>query len=74
VSDAMLVAYDYYGYLETPTGNYFRGPAMQAVTRIIFSDNTGQPIHTPTAKLPIDVPDPTHLNKIVYPRGYGLTY
>ena len=75
VSDAMLVGYDYYGYLETPTGNYFRGPAMQAIARTIFKDvKTGKAINTPTAKLPVNVPDPNDLNKIIYPRGFGLTY
>jgi len=74
VADAMLVGYDYYGYLITPTESYFRGPAMQAIARVIFADKTGKAIVKPTAKLPVNVPDPNDLKNIIYPRGFGLSY
>ncbi len=75
VADAMLVGYDYYGYLETSTGDYFRGPAMQAITRTLFKDvKTKKAINIPTAKLPVNVPDPNDVKEIIYARGFGLSY
>ena len=67
VSDAMLAGYDYYGYLKTDENHgYYRGPSMQALTRIIFGFSKAK------AKLPVNIPDPMHPENIVFSRGYGL--
>lgn len=67
VANAMLAGYDYYGYLSVDaTHGYFRGPSMQALTRIIFGVSHAR------GKLAINIPDPNNPNNIVYPRGYGL--
>lgn len=67
VADAMLASYDYYGYRQRPNGTgYLQGPAMSAITRAIFG------IDPPTGKLPVNVPNPNDINKISYPRGFGL--
>lgn len=66
VSDAMLVSYDFYGYLVEGNKAYYRGPSMQALTRIIFGINSAQ------AKLPVNVPDPNNPDQIIYKRGFGL--
>lgn len=67
VADAMLVGYDFYGYLTVGNSGYFRGPSMPAVTRIIFGVTQAQ------GKLPVNVPDPKTPSKIIYSRGFGLT-
>ena len=65
VADAMLAGYDHYGYLPTdPYHGYYRGPSMQALTRIIFGVSRAQ------GKLPVNIPDST--GKIMYSRGFGL--
>lgn len=67
VSDAMLAGYDHYGYLSTDQNKgYYRGPSMQALTRIIFG------VKSAKGKLPVNIPDPQNPEMIVYPRGYGL--
>lgn len=66
VSDAMLVGYDFYGYLANGESGYYRGPSMQALTRVIFGISKAQ------AKLPINIPNPTNVNENVYKRGDGL--
>jgi beta-N-acetylhexosaminidase len=68
VAVAMLAGYDNYGYYSDNTHSYFRGPSMQALTRVIFG------IKHPSGKLPIDIPDPAAPQKIVYSRGFGLSF
>ncbi|MBA3662245.1 MAG: hypothetical protein H0W64_10975 [Gammaproteobacteria bacterium] len=67
VSDVMLAGYNFYGYLTDGNHGYYRGPSMQALTRIIFG------ISRAKAKLPINIPNPTEPTEIINPRGYGLT-
>lgn len=69
VSDVMLAGYDFYGYLADVNVNdgYYRGPSMSALTRIIFGINNAK------GKLPINIPNPSNPDEIVYSRGYGLT-
>jgi beta-N-acetylhexosaminidase len=67
VADVLLAGYDFYGYLGDATSGYNRGPSMPALTRIIFG------ISPPKGKLPINIPNPSNMAEIVYPRGFGLT-
>ena len=67
VSDAMLAGYDYYGYLTDQTHGYYRGPSMQALTRVIFGFSHAK------GKLPINIPDPNRPGEIFFSRGYGIT-
>jgi hypothetical protein len=66
-ADALLISYDLYGYLGDSGKEYFRGPSMQALTRIIFG------IKPAGGKLPVNIADPLDVNKIIYARDSGLT-
>ena len=68
VSDLMLAGYDPYGYLALDSApGYFRGPSMQALTRVLFG------VKRPQGKLPIAVPNPSKPQELIYPRGFGLS-
>lgn len=63
VADAMLAVYNFYGYLEVNGDDYYRGPMMPALTRVLFG------ISKPEGTLPVDVPDADDSSKILYPRA-----
>ncbi|GEM_PF-53524 len=67
VADVMLAGYNFYGYMTEGEKGYYRGPSMQALTRIIFG------ISSARAKLPINIPNPDNTTEIMYSRGFGLT-
>ncbi len=47
---------------------------IRAGIRTLFKDpNTGKPLNSPSAKLPVNIKERSN-RKIIYPRGYGLSY
>jgi len=69
VSDVMLAGFDRYGYLAVGSSGYYRGPSMQALTRVIFGVSHAR------GRLPIDVPNPNPSDSkgVSYKRGDGLS-